>query len=154
MIQQSPTPDFADWLAICNLKADYCRLLDTKQWDAWEQLFTPDCHFDTTGSGGAVVEGAAAMVGFVRESLADARTAHQIHSPQMTFDGPDAADVIWAMQDRVIKDAFDLTGFGHYHERYVRTEAGWRIAAQSLTRLILDMQSGSALTKAGESGSA
>lgn len=141
-------PDFADWLAICNVKADYCRLLDTKQWDAWAQLFTQDCGFDTTQSGGSIVEGRDAMVGFVRASLADAKTAHQVHSPQMTFDGPDAADVIWAMQDRVIKDTFDLTGFGHYHERYVRTAEGWRIAAQTLTRLILDIQSGSATTDA------
>lgn len=133
-------PDFADWLAICNLKAAYCRLLDTKQWDAWEQLFTPDCRFDTTGSGGAVVEGRTAMAGFVRESLADAKTAHQIHSPEIIFDGSDAADVVWAMQDRVIKETFDLTGFGHYHERCVRTREGWRIASQSLTRLILDIK--------------
>jgi hypothetical protein len=136
----SEQANFADWLAICNLKARYCRLLDTKRWDAWAALFTPDCRFDTTGSGGTVVEGSAAMVAFVRESLAEAKTAHQVHSPEITFDGPDAADVIWAMQDRVIKDTFDLTGFGHYRERCVRTAEGWRIASQELTRLILDIQ--------------
>ncbi|MEW9854351.1 nuclear transport factor 2 family protein [Novosphingobium sp. M1R2S20] len=135
-------PDFSDWLAISNVKADYCRLLDTKQWDAWEELFTEDCRFDTSESGGSVVEGRKAMGALVRQSLAEAKTAHQVHSPQMTFDGPDAADVIWAMQDRVIKDAFDLTGFGHYHERYVRTGQGWRIASQRLTRLIVDIQPG------------
>ena len=133
------TPDFADWRAICNVKADYCRLLDTKQWDAWAELFTPDCVFDTTDSGGTKVEGAAQMVGFVRESLAGAKTTHHVHQPQMTFDGPDAADVVWAMQDRVIKDTFDLSGTGHYHERFVRTPQGWRIASQTLTRLILDI---------------
>ncbi len=31
-----------------------------------------------------------------------------------------------------------LTGYGHYHERYVRTAEGWRIAAQKLTRLQMD----------------
>jgi hypothetical protein len=136
----APAPRFDDWLAICNLKAAYCRLLDTKQWEAWEQLFTPDCHFDTTGSGGSVVEGSAAMAVFVRQSLATAKTAHQVHSPEMTFDGPDTVDVVWAMQDRVVKDAFDLTGYGHYHERCVRTNAGWRIASQSLTRLMVDIR--------------
>lgn len=134
----SQVPEFADWLAICNLKADYCRLLDTKQWDAWGELFTPDCRFDTTASGGSVVEGRDAMVAFVRESLATARTAHQVHAPQMRFDGPDAVDVIWAMQDRVVKDTFALTGYGHYHERCVRTADGWGIASQVLTRLILE----------------
>ena len=133
-------PNFSDWLAICNVKAAYCRLLDTKQWEAWGQLFTADCHFDTTGSGGSVVEGRDAMVAFVSTSLAHAKTAHQIHSPEMTFDGSDAADVIWAMQDRVANDTFSLTGYGHYHERYVRTAQGWQISAQKLTRLVLDIE--------------
>ena len=133
------TPDFVDWLAICNLKADYCRLLDTKRWDEWGQLFTEDCRFDTTDSGGSVIEGRAAMLDFVSASLRAAKTAHQVHSPQMTFHGSDAADVIWAMQDRIIKDTLDLTGYGHYHERYIRTAEGWRIASQRLTRLILQI---------------
>lgn len=133
-------PDFADWLAICNLKAEYCRLLDTKQWDAWKLLYTEDCRSDTVEAGGIVIDGRDAVVAYVSESLADAKTAHQVHSPQITFDGPDAVDVIWAMQDRVIKDTFDLTGFGHYHERYVRNAEGWRIASLKLTRLILDIQ--------------
>jgi hypothetical protein len=34
-----------------------------------------------------------------------------------------------------------LTGWGHYHERYVRgTDGAWRIARQRLTRLHLDME--------------
>lgn len=133
-------PDFADWLAVCNLKAEYCRLLDTKQWDAWKLLYTEDCRSDTVDAGGIVIDGRDAVVAYVSESLAGAKTAHHVHSPQMTFDGPNAVDVIWAMQDRVIKDTFDLTGFGHYHERYVRDVQGWRIASLKLTRLILDIQ--------------
>lgn len=132
-------PAFADWLAICNLKAAYCRLLDTKDWAGWEQLFTEDCVFDTTGSGGSVIEGRAAMAAFVSQSLATAKTAHQVHAPEMTFDGPDAVDVIWAMQDRVGKDEWALTGYGHYHERCVRTQDGWKIASQKLTRLVVEM---------------
>ncbi len=31
-----------------------------------------------------------------------------------------------------------LTGWEHYHERYVRTAEGWRIAEQKLTRLHMD----------------
>jgi hypothetical protein len=30
------------------------------------------------------------------------------------------------------------TGYGHYHERYVRQDGRWRIAAQRLTRLHVD----------------
>jgi len=131
-------PDFADWLAICNLKADYCRLLDTKDWEGWKALFTEDCVVDTTGSGGSVQHGRERFVASVQQALATARTAHQIHSPQIALDG-DTARVVWAMQDRVIKDTFALTGYGHYHETYVRTAEGWKIAEQKLTRLIMEM---------------
>lgn len=131
-------PDFADWMAICNLKAAYCRLLDAKDWDAWGELFTEDCVVDTTDSGGTFEQGRDRFVAMVKGSLADARTAHQIHSPQITING-DEAQVVWAMQDRVIKDEFALTGYGHYHETCVRTPQGWKIAHQTLTRLIVDM---------------
>ena len=43
------------------------------------------------------------------------------------------------MQDRVVwSEDRALTGWGHYHERYVRTPQGWRIAEQRLTRLQLE----------------
>lgn len=130
--------DFGDWLEICNLKARYCRLLDTKDWDGWAALFTEDCEIDTRPAGGTLEKGRDTFVSMVRHSLADAKTAHQIHSPEITFHG-DSAEVIWAMQDRVIKDSFALTGYGHYHETYVRSVDGWKIAKQTLSRLIVDM---------------
>jgi len=130
--------DFADWLAICNVKAAYCRLLDTKDWEGWKQLFTEDCVIDTTGSGGEVTHGRDEFVASVRSSIDTAKTAHQVHSPQITIDG-DEADGVWAMQDRVIKEEWALTGYGHYHEHYVRIGDGWKIARQALTRLIMEM---------------
>lgn len=132
-------PDFADWLDICNLKARYCRLLDTKDWDAWAALFTEDCEIDTRGAGGTLERGRDRFVAMVRRSLADAKTAHQVHSPEIAIEG-DSATVTWAMQDRVVKDAFALTGYGHYHENCVRTADGWKIARQRLSRLIVDME--------------
>jgi len=130
--------DFGDWLDICNLKARYCRLLDTKDWDGWAALFTEDCEIDTRPAGGTLEKGRDRFVSMVRQSLADAKTAHQIHSPEMKLeDGK--VEVIWAMQDRVIKDSFALTGYGHYHETCVRTAEGWKIARQTLSRLIVDM---------------
>jgi uncharacterized protein (TIGR02246 family) len=131
-------PDFADWLAICNVKAAYCRLLDTKDWDGWKQLFTEDCVMDTTGSGGEITKGRDAFLASVRGSIEMAKTAHQVHSPEIRIDG-DEARVIWAMQDRVVWEGERaLTGYGHYTERYVRTSDGWKIAEQALTRLHMD----------------
>jgi len=130
--------NFEDWLAICNVKAAYCRLLDTKDWGGWKQLFTEDVVVDTTGSGGEVTHDRETFVASVRESLTGAKTAHQVHSPEIAIEG-DEAQVIWAMQDRVVwSEARAFTGYGHYHERYVRTAEGWKIAEQALTRLHMD----------------
>lgn len=129
--------DFDNWLAIANLKAAYCRLLDTKDWEGWGNLFTEDVVVDVTDSGGGVMRGRAELVASVSGSLASAKTAHQVHFPEITIDG-DEARAIWAMQDRVEWDGRALTGYGHYHERYVRRDGRWWIAEQRLTRLAMN----------------
>jgi hypothetical protein len=49
--------------------------------------------------------------------------------------------VVW-QEERARQIGFKaLTGWGHYHERYVRQADGvWRIAMQRLTRLHMDME--------------
>lgn len=131
-------PHFADWLEIANLKAAYCRLLDTKDWDGWGALFTDDIHLDVTASGGGIETGRGAVVASVRGSIATTRTAHQVHSPEIVIDG-DSATAVWAMQDRLLwEDGRTMTGWGHYHEEYRRTSEGWRICRQRLTRLFME----------------
>ena len=84
----------------------------------------------------------------IRGSVETAKTAHQVHNPEMSFvaDGQ-SADVIWAMNDRVIWGAErvasmgDLghTGYGHYREHYVKCPDGkWRIKHQTLSYLAFD----------------
>ncbi len=136
-----------DYIAISQLKARYCRLLDTKDWTGFAALFTQDFELDVSQSGGQVIKGRDAAVALVRSSIESASTAHQIHSLELEIDG-DVARGVWAMQDRVVwpPDATSrgklaaLTGYGHYHERYVRQDGGWRIAASRLTRLHMDVE--------------
>jgi len=133
-------PGFADWLAIANLKARYCRSLDTKDWAAYANLFTEDVVIDTTGSGGPRMEGRQAALASIRVSLDAATTVHHVHSPEIEIDG-DEARAVWAMQDRLSwPNGRRLDGAGHYHERYVRLDGGWKIAESRLTRLSLDLQ--------------
>jgi SnoaL-like domain len=116
-----------DRIAICELKARYCRFLDTKRWADWMELFTEDFLLDTQEAGGP------------RQTIETARTAHQVHSPEIVIDG-DAATGIWAMQDRVVFDGgVSITGYGHYTETYVKIDGEWRIASSKLTRLHMDM---------------
>jgi hypothetical protein len=138
-----------DRIAIEETKARYCRCLDTKDWTGFANVFVEDLVLDTTDSGGSEVRGRDKAVEMVRSSVGDAKTVHQVHSPEIAFRDDDTADVIWAMQDRVCwpdekarRIGFQgLTGWGHYHERYVREADGaWRIATQRLTRLHMDME--------------
>ena len=131
---------FADWLAIANVKARYCRLLDTKDWAGFAQLYTADIVLDTTASGGPRIEGREAALAMIRAALEGAVTMHHVHSPEIAIDG-DEARAIWAMQDRLTwPDGRALDGAGHYHERYERRDGAWQIAESRLTRLYVDMR--------------
>lgn len=134
------TQSLNDRDAISELKARYCRFLDTKQWDAWGDLFTEDFVLDTSEAGGPPpVVGRDVAVAMVRKSIETARTAHQVHTPEITIAG-DMAEAIWAMQDRVVfDDGHGLVGYGHYTERYRKQDGVWKIAGSKLTRLHMDL---------------
>jgi hypothetical protein len=136
-------PNFPDWLDICNLKARYCRCLDTKDWAGYAAVYTEDAILDTEPSGGKRVAGRDALVAYVRSSIsADTITTHHVHAPEIEIDG-DTATGIWAMQDRNIwPNGRKLLGFGHYHERYVRVVGAWRIAESVLTRINMELSDG------------
>lgn len=140
--------DFQTFFGISQTKARYCRGMDTKDWALFADQFTEDFVLDTTPAGGAeVIRGREAAVAAIRGWVGAAQTTHQVHNPEIEMQGEGVADVIWAMQDRVEwsasrrprPDMGGHTGYGHYHERYVRAPDGrWRIAAQRLTRLVVD----------------
>ena len=126
--------------AIKQLKARYCRLLDTKDWAGFRQVFADDVVLDSTGSGGAVINGADTFLAFISANLADRVTVHQCHTPEISLTSASSATGIWAMEDRVsFDDGRELSGFGHYHETYQKTDGTWRISTSTLTRLRMDI---------------
>lgn len=140
--------ELADRLAIFELKARYCRLLDTKQWGAWAELFTEDYVLDVSeAGGGAPIHGRDAAMASVFGSIGQAVTAHQVHIPEINING-DEATAVFPMQDRVIfgADKPSITGYGHYHDRLVRRAGEWKIASLKLTRLHMDVQKPGAAT--------
>jgi hypothetical protein len=130
----------SDWLALCNAKARYCRTLDTKDWAGFADLLTEDYEMDVSeGSQVPLIRGRDAAIKQVQSSILTAKTAHQVHSPQIELNG-DEAQVVWALQDRVVwgPERPSITGYGHYHERWVRRNGLWKLAALRLTRLHID----------------
>lgn len=133
--------------AIRNVKARYCRYLDSKDWDGLASIFTQDMVLDVQeDTGQPPFEGRDAALATIRWSVEHAKTAHQIHFSEIEIDG-DEAQVITPMQDRVVwapgksplPGVGSITGYGHYREHYVRQDGVWKIAHLKLTRLHVDM---------------
>lgn len=121
---------------IRQLKARYWRCIDLKLWDELSDgVFAPDLQADYTGTGGGTYASAAETVTMLSSVLGDAVTAHSGGEPEIDLIDATTASGIWSFQDRLVWPHGILTGAGHYHESYRRTEHGWRIAVSRITRL-------------------
>lgn len=125
-------------------KALYCFSLDTQDWDLYQSLFTADAVLDVPETGQAPIAGAEAIRRFVAAVVAGVTTTHHCHTPIIDFTAPDAASVVWAMEDMLRfppgAATHTLHGMGHYFERYRFGAGVWRIASCRLERLRVDVQ--------------
>lgn len=131
---------------IKQLKARYFRLLDTREWDAFADLFTEDCeHVVPSAEPTPPRSNDEYLVG-LRRSLAHGTTVHHGHMPEIRLLGPDEAEGTWAMFDDVDVETEDgtsvrLRGYGHYFETYRRGDDGrWRISSKRNIRLRVDTE--------------
>jgi hypothetical protein len=137
--------------AIKQLKGRYFYSLDTKDWDGWKSVFTEDLHFEGDG---LVYDGRDEFLAFVAPSLETITTVHHGHSPVIVLSEPDRATGTWAFQDIVAHqgegDPVGFRGYGYYHDEYVRTSDGWRIARCAETRLWVEPLAGGMMTGTAE----
>lgn len=129
------------------LKARYCRFLDTRDIEAWRQLFAPDVVvlLDLAVSTGGAdpqtmppLEGLDAFEPVVLGGIAGAATVHHCHTPEIELTSPTTATGIWAMEDLLVfPDGSELHGAGHYHETYQKRDNRWQITRLHLTRTLL-----------------
>ncbi len=127
--------------AIKQLKARYCRTMDTKDWTAMREVFTDDVTMDSTDSGGSVIEGADDFLAFLEQALHAVVTVHHCHMPEIHLETATRATGVWAMEDMLrFPDGTELHGYGHYHETYEKHCGRWRIASSKLTRLRMDFR--------------
>ncbi len=125
----------ADFDAIKDLKASYFRNVDAKDWTALRELLAPDVLVDTRGSLGPVFHGRDAFVGFLKVTLGGLDTHHQGYDPHVTLTSATSAEVVWAMEDRLVfNDIIGVQGSGHYRDRYQKIGDAWVIDYSKLTR--------------------
>ncbi|MEV5503301.1 nuclear transport factor 2 family protein [Nonomuraea fuscirosea] len=72
---------------IKQLKARYLRHVDTKDWDAWREVFTSDARLEV----GGVTRTPDAFVSVTRGWLGDAVTVHAGHMPEIEITSSDTA---------------------------------------------------------------
>jgi hypothetical protein len=132
MIQQ-----LLDIEAIKHLKALYCMCVAKRDWDTFFSLFAEDLEF--VQPDGTVHGSRATFYTFHKRNLQDTDVWGTVpcSTPIITITGPDTANGIWAMEDVHIYPGegprVGHHGYGHYHEDYIRTEAGWRFKRIQVT---------------------
>ena len=147
---------YEDLEAVALLKARYFRFMDLKQWDKWQDLFTADAVMDMRGEAQAMAQlgmdvgdaeqwllrSSATIRATVEAALSGVVTVHHGHMPELERVGPDEIHAVWSMVDVIrYPPGWPIPGFngyGHYHETYLRTEDGWKIAHLELRRLLVE----------------
>ena len=128
---------------IKQLKARYFRLLDTKDWPSFAELFTDDCQHYLPDGGPVAAIGNEEYFESLKSHLGDHVTVHHGHMPEITLRSDTEAEGIWSMFDYVQADVSQgpvrLQGYGHYFETYRKGLDGtWRISSKRNVRLRVD----------------
>src|SRR3546814_16668924 len=85
-----------------------------------------------------VLRGSASWsaAGFAKAGIV---SVHQGHQSEIELTDDDRATGIWAMSDRLFMPAgmpFSLmTGYGHYHETYEKSDGMWKIKTLRISRI-------------------
>ena len=139
---------FEDLEQIKQLKARYFYCVDTKDWDGWRNtVFAADCEMRVPEVQPEPYRGIDNIIKLASGVFTGAVSIHHGHMPIIEFTSATTATGIWAMEDMIYfseKNLFQgryahLHGYGHYHDDYVRTPAGWRIKTLQLTRLRVNL---------------
>lgn len=127
----SPT-EVADRIEIDDLLTRYATAVDTKDWELYENCFTPDAYIDYTASGG--IKGTLTEV---RQWLSEvmpvfAVTQHLVTNRNVTLTGDTATSRAYFFNPLGLPDGKGgMTVYfdgGYYNDVLVRTDEGWRIS--------------------------
>ena len=112
---------------------EYCNALDRMDLPRLCALFTGDCLVEYGPEDWLRSRGAAALEQSLARMWRWARTSHHLSNVQIEFPGVDEAiarSYVQAWHER--PDGATGTIFGQYHDRFVRRDAGWRIAERRM----------------------
>lgn len=126
------------------LKSRYFYYLDHREWERWrDEVWAENGLLEVPEVLDAPIRGADNIVAWAASRCEHQRSIHHGHMPDIEILSADSARGIWAMEDILrwrdlpskAQGYSVLQGYGHYHETYIRSDAGWRIQSSRLTRL-------------------
>jgi hypothetical protein len=134
---QLSSDQLTDVEQIKQLKAQYFRFIDTKDWTDWANVFAPDATVQATALCITVnYSGRSQIASSVSKELQKVLTVHRGFMPEITLTSATTATGIWEMEDRIrYTPLTDYHGYGYYHETYVKQNGQWYIQSTVLTRI-------------------
>lgn len=128
------TPPIEDYLAITQLKAEYCYRIDDKDYEAWVDLFTDDGAFGITGV--ETFEGREELRRFA-ETVFDqeyAYTAHIVTNPRIEVDGEEASGQWYLYLPFTGTDGSIGWTQSRYEDTYRKEDGEWKVVTAVVTR--------------------
>jgi hypothetical protein len=117
-----------DTLAIHELLSLYGHIIDAREWQRVDELFTATARYDMREFGLGLVEGAAA----IRELWSRPEAAHPLaHHATNIVVSTDADGMVRVLSKGLGVGPHGRVGSVVYHDVVERTPAGWRFAARS-----------------------
>jgi ketosteroid isomerase-like protein len=119
--------ELSDRLEIQDLLVDYSYAVDRRDWDALDEVFTPDAVIDFRATGGACGD-----LGTIKAFLADAlahfsASQHLVAASKIELVGDTARGRTMCHNPMVLDGGRVMFVGLWYVDRFVRTGAGWRI---------------------------
>lgn len=124
--------------AICELRANYCFLVDDGRFDELvDRFFTEDVACDFRSADGElsffVAQGRENVRPFFTVTVPDLleEMSHTVHNHRIQVEGDHAAGDCYFELTAIHRASRDeVVGAGRYVDRYRRTQSGWRFAAR------------------------
>ena len=126
----SEIQELFDHQEITDVMHSYCRFVDLNLPEKQVECFTIDAAADYYG--GTELVGRGAILEMLQEALTRfTATCHTLSNIEISFESPNTANSIsyvqaWHRKPSGPEDDYEVRG--QYHDRWLKTEEGWRIS--------------------------
>lgn len=116
----------ADRIEITDLFTRYAHAVDSKDWDLYRTVFTPDARIDYSTAGGPSGDLETVVAALAEQLRLFRRTQHFVSNIDVRLDGDRATARAMFFNPMIVSEGRQFTCGGWYNHELVRTADGWR----------------------------